>query len=176
MYITETHGCRAGKAAASAFKSASMHIPCILQLLISQAKSYSKSSNLLMQKGQLFSLQFRSSMLKCKHVSPHSTLLFLHSSLVYQDQLIEWQGIIYKGTGQDRVMETLYMGFARWESTPDWMQTIGNTRTESRVQDPQRSSRLFRWMGSFAWKFCKPAACLVPWPGALVPLRAFTLT
>lgn len=102
MYITETHGCRAGKAAASAFKSASMHIPCMLQLLISQAKSYSKSSNLLMQKGQLFSLQFSSSMLKCKHVSPHSTLLFLHSSLVYQDQLIECQGIIYKGTGQDR--------------------------------------------------------------------------
>lgn len=68
------------------------------------------------------------------------------------------------------------MGWARCEPTPDSIPTMGNTRIESRAQDSQRSSRLFKWMGSFAWKFCKPAACLVPWPGALVPLRAFTLT
>lgn len=128
--------------------------------------------------------EYSSTMLKCKHVSslilPHTLRI---SSLVYQDQLIECQGIMYKTKDRTEswkryryALISIFMGWARCESTPDSIPTIGNTRIESRAQDPQRSSRLFRWMGSFAWKFCKPAACLVRWPGALVPLRAFTLT
>lgn len=133
-----------------------------------------------MQKGQLSPLQFiivqPCSSVKMSPPSSYLTLFSLFVSLRWfiKTKLIECQGIIYKT--KDRTESWKRMGWARCESTPDSIPTIGNTRIESRAQDPQRSSRLFRWMGSFAWKFCKPAASLVPWPGALVPLRAFTLT